>query len=102
MSGTFAGPPCHMGVHPLSRKLPAFLLALSLLAALPGVALAHTNRATLIDVHRITISKAKPGPGTANCSNQPTNPGNGGFGLTGWQVQGNKVASLNPNTIPSG
>ena len=59
------------GGAPLSRKLPAFLVALSLLAALPGVALAQTNRATLIDVHRITISKAKPGPGTANCSNRP-------------------------------
>jgi len=86
----------------LSRKLPALLVALSLLAALPGVALAQTNRATLIDVHRITISKAKPPPPTANCSNQPPNPGNGGFAFTGWQVQGNKAASLNPNTIPSG
>ena len=67
----------------MSRKLPAFVVALSLLAALPGVALAQTNRATLIDVHRITISKAKPGPSTANCSNQPANPGNGGFLFTG-------------------
>jgi Matrixin len=86
----------------LSRKLPAFLIALSLLVSLPGVALAQTNRATLIDVHRITISKAKPGPATANCSNQPANPGNGGFVFTGWQVQGNKVASLNVSSIPSG
>jgi hypothetical protein len=90
------------GGAPLSRKLPAFLVALSLLAALPGVALAQTNRATLIDVHRITISKAKPGSGTANCSNQPTNPGNGGFLFTGWKVQGNKAATLNTNSIPNG
>ena len=90
------------GGAPLSRKLSAFLVALSLLAALPGVALAQTNRATLIDVHRITISKAKPGPSTANCSNQPANPGNGGFLFTGWKVQGNKVASLNANSVPGG
>lgn len=86
----------------MSRKPLAFVVALSMLAALPGVALAQTNRATLIDVHRITVSKAKPGGGTANCSNQPGNPGNGGFLFTGWKVQGNKVASLNANSIPNG
>jgi matrixin len=91
-----------MGVHPLSRKLPAFVVALSLLAALPGVALAQTNRATLIDVHRVTISKAKPGPATANCANAPSNPASGGFAFTGWEVQGNKAATLNTSSIPAG
>ncbi|HEX5578316.1 MAG TPA: hypothetical protein VFY43_01485, partial [Candidatus Limnocylindria bacterium] len=85
----------------MSRKLPAVLVALALLAGLPGMAMAQTNRATLIDVHRITISKAKPQP-VANCSNQPSNPGNGGYEFTGWTVQDNKTASLNPSTIPSG
>ncbi len=89
-----------LGGAPLSRKLPAFLVALSLLAALPGVALAQTNRATLIDVHRITVSKAKPGPSTANCSNSGSS--NGLYTLTGWEVQGPKTARLNVATVPGG
>jgi hypothetical protein len=90
------------GGAPLSRKLPAFLIALSLLLTLPGVALAQSNRAILIDVHRITISKAKPQPTTANCSNAPANPPSGGFVFTGWEVQGNKAATLNTGSIPAG
>ena len=83
----------------MSRKLPAFVVALSLLVSLPGAVLAQTNRATLIDVHRIAISYAKAA--TANCSNQPASPGNGGYVFTSWKVKGNKVASLNTNSIPS-
>ena len=86
----------------MSRKLPAVLVALSLLAALPGVALTQTNRATLIDVHRTVISKAKPGSGQANCTNAATNPGSGGYTTTGWRVQGSKTARLNAGTIPAG
>jgi hypothetical protein len=89
-----------MGVHPLFKKQPAVLVALSLLAALPGVALAQTNRATLIDVHRITVSKAKPQPTTANCSND-LNQSSGAFATTGWVVQGNKTARLNASTVPA-
>ena len=85
----------------MSRKLPAVLVALSLLIALPGVALAQTNRATLIDVHRITMSQARPAA-TANCANAPANPPSGGYETTGWKVQGNKTASLNAATIPAG
>jgi hypothetical protein len=84
----------------LSRKLPAFLIALSLLVALPGVAMAQTNTARLIDVHAITISKAKPGSGTANCSND-LNQSSGAFVTTGWVVQGNKTARLNASTVPA-
>ena len=84
----------------MSRKLPAVLVALSLMAALPGVALAQTNRAVLIDVHRTLVSKAKPQPTTANCSN--SGPSNGLFTLTGWAVQGAKTAHLNTATVPAG
>lgn len=84
----------------MSRKLPAFLIALSLLAALPAVAIAQTNRATLIDVHRITIGKARPGPSAANCSNSAAS--NGLYALTGWTVQGAKTAHLNVATVPGG
>lgn len=87
------------GVSPLSKKLPALLVALALLAALPGVAIAQTDRATLIDVHGIHVTKAKPGGG-ANCSNDGAS--NGLYELTGWQVQGPKTARLNTNTVPSG
>lgn len=86
----------------MSRKLPAVLVALALLAALPGVAVAQTNRATLIDVHRITVGRAKPVPTVANCSNAPANPASGGFTATGWEVQGNKTARLNASTLPGG
>jgi hypothetical protein len=90
-----------LGVHPLSRKLPALIVALSLLATLPGVALAKTSRATLIDVHRTTVAKAKPGPAAANCSNDGST--NGQFALTGWAVaSGGQTAHLTTSTVPAG
>ena len=84
----------------MSRKLPAFLLALALLVTLPGVVLAQSNRATLIDVHPITVSRAKPQPAGANCSND-LNQSTGAFVTTGWVVQGNKTARLNASTVPA-
>lgn len=92
------GPSVHLGVLPLIRKLPALLIALALLAAIPGVVVARADHATLIDVHAIYANKAKPTP-TANCSNDGTS--NGEVELTGWAVQGSKVAHLNVSTIPS-
>jgi hypothetical protein len=83
------------GAH-LSRKLPALLIALALLAALPGLAIAQTNQARLIDVHATRVS-AKPVAGS-NCSNAGT--ANGDYELTGWVVQGNKTARLNTGTVP--
>ena len=85
----------------MSRKLPAILVALSLLIALPSVALAQTNRATLIDVHRTLVAKAKPGPAAANCSNDGAT--NGQFALTGWAVaSGGQTAHFTTSTIPAG
>jgi hypothetical protein len=55
--------------------------------------------ATLIDVHEIKKGKAKPGGGTANCSNAGAEAGT--FVPTGWKVGGNTVAHLNPATVPS-
>jgi len=89
----------HMGCI-LPRKLPAVVATVCLLITLPGIALAHSNRATLIEVHVLKVSHDRA-TGTANCSNQPNNPGNGGFVLTGWQVQANVAASLNAATIPT-
>jgi len=89
----------HMGCI-LRRKLPAVVATVCLLITLPGIAMAHSNRATLIEVHVLEVSHDRA-TGTANCSNQPNNPGNGGFVLTGWQVQANVAASLNAATIPT-
>jgi len=84
----------------LSRTLPALIVALSLLATLPGLAVAKADHATLVSVHSIQVSHAMPGSGTANCSNDGT--ANGQFALTGWAVAaGGKTAHLNVNTIPS-
>ena len=57
-----------LGGAPLIRKLPALLIALALLAAIPGIVVARADHATLIDVHAIYVNKAKPTP-AANCSN---------------------------------
>src|SRR5262245_47598504 len=62
--------------------------------------MAHANRATLISIHVLRVSH-EGATGTANCSNQPNYPGNGGFALTGWQVQSDVVASLNTANIPT-
>src|SRR4029077_4063217 len=88
----------HMGCF-LPRKLPAVVATVCLLITLPGIALAHSNRPTLLQVHVLKVSHDRA-TGTANCSNQPNNPGNGGFVLTGWQVLANVAASLNAATIP--
>ena len=61
------------------------------------------DRATLIDVHAIHAAPArhgKPGPSTANCSNDGSS--NGQYTLTGWTVQASQVAHLNAGTIPGG
>ena len=89
-----------MGVSHLSRKLPAFIVALALLAAIPGVAVARADRPTLIDVDVLHVSKAKPGGGGANCSNDGVS--NGLYELTGWAVAGPTTARLNTATVPSG
>jgi hypothetical protein len=90
-----------MGVPALSRKLSSLVAALALLLTLPGLAVARADHATLIDVHAIHISHAKPGSGTANCSNDGTTHGQ--YALTGWAVAaGGQTAHLNTSTIPSG
>lgn len=86
-----------LGVLPLTRKLPALFIALALLAAIPGVVVAKSDRATLIDVDVLYVSKAKPTSG-ANCSNDGSS--NGLYTLTGWEVQGPKTARLNTATVP--
>jgi len=75
-------------------------LAFALVLALAAPVVARGDHATLIDVHAIQVFKAKPGSGTANCSNDGTS--NGQFALTGWAVQGNTTAHLTTSTIPSG
>jgi hypothetical protein len=82
----------------LIRRLPALLIALAMLVAIPGVVVARADHATLIDVHAIYVNKAKP-TSTANCSNDGGS--NGLFSLTGWEVQGAKTARLNTATVPS-
>jgi hypothetical protein len=85
----------------LSRKLPALIAAFALLAAVPGLAVARENRATLIDVHALKVLHAKPGSGTANCSNDGAT--NGQFSLTGWKVaSGGQTAYLTTSTVPAG
>ena len=80
------------------RKVAVLSLALALLAAMPGTILARSSHATLINIH---VTHAKPGPATANCSNDPGTD-LGDYELTGWAVGGNKTARLNANTVPSG
>jgi hypothetical protein len=85
----------------MSRRLLVILSVASLLLAMPVTALARSDRATLIDV-QVTRVAARPQPTTANCSNQPGNPGDGGYEYTGWEVQGAKTARLNTATVPGG
>ena len=96
--GKSLGRSVHGGV-PLIKRLTAFLVALGLLAALPGLAVARSDHATLIDVHDIHVSKARPGGG-ANCSNDGAS--HNLYTLTGWEVQGPKTAHLTTSTVPSG
>jgi hypothetical protein len=84
----------------LSRKLPALLVAVGLLLALPGLAVAQTNHARLIDVHAIRVHASAKPVASANCSND-LNQSNNTFATTGWVVQGNKTARLNASTVPS-
>lgn len=89
-----------MGILALNKKLPSLVAVLALALALPGLAVARTDHATLIDVHAIQISHAKPQPAGANCSNDGAT--NGQYALTGWKVaSGGQTAHLNLNTIPS-
>jgi hypothetical protein len=97
--GKRSGRAVHLGVPALSRKLPSLVAAFALLLTLPGLAVAKTDHATLIDVHAIQISHAKPGSGTANCSNDGA--AHGQFALTGWAVASSgQTAHLNLNTVP--
>jgi hypothetical protein len=83
----------------LIKRIAIFLVALSLLVALPATALGRAPYATLIDVH---ATRAAAGPTSgANCTNGE-GTSNGLYTLTGWTVQGNKVAHLNAATVPSG
>jgi hypothetical protein len=75
-------------------------IALALVLAVAAPVAARADHATLIDVHAINVAKAKPGPATANCSNDGSTSGQ--FALTGWAVQSNTVAHLNTATIPGG
>jgi hypothetical protein len=75
-------------------------LALALVIAVAAPVAARADHATLIDVHAIHVAKAKPGPTTANCSNDGTS--NGQYALTGWAVQGNQTAHLTTSTVPGG
>ena len=83
----------------MNRKLLVLLAALALMAATPALSLARSDRATLIDVHAIH-AMARPGPSTANCSNDGSS--NGVYALTGWTVQGAQTAYLTLSTIPAG
>jgi hypothetical protein len=84
----------------IRRTTPLLLAALVALALFaPALASARTNVATLIRVDEIRMA-AKPGGGTANCSNDGGT--NGQFALTGWAVQGAQTAHLNVGTIPAG
>jgi hypothetical protein len=83
----------------MHRKLAVYLVTLSFLLALPAAVAARSDHATLISVDVTRALNAKP-VATANCSNSPANPGDGGFVFTGWEVQGNKTARLNAGTIP--
>jgi len=80
----------------MNRKLFALAVSLSVLAALPGVTLARSERAVLIHVH-VTHGQAKP-QATSNCSNAGS--ANGAYTVTGWTVQGDKHAHLNAATVP--
>jgi hypothetical protein len=80
------------------RKVAVISVAVAMLAAMPGAILARSDHATLINVH---VTHARPGSGTANCSN--AGAANSQFALTGWEVAaGSHTAHLNLNTVPSG
>lgn len=81
------------------RRWTPFALAGLLALTLVTPVAARPNVATLIGVDEIRMA-AKPGSGTANCSNDGAS--NGDFELTGWAVQGPQTAHLNTSTIPSG
>jgi hypothetical protein len=84
-------------VRRLTPLLAALALALTLVA--PAAA-ARPNVATLIAVDELRMA-AKPGPATANCSNDGA--GTNQFSLTGWAVaSGGQTAYLTTSTIPAG
>ena len=82
----------------MTRRFLALVTALALLALMPLAATARGDHATLIRVH--VFHAAKPGGGTANCSNEQT-AGNT-YALTGWKVASNTTAHLNLATVPAG
>lgn len=84
----------------MSRRASAIGLAMMLALALAAPAMARAAHATLIDVHAISVTRAKPGPAAANCSNDGNS--NGQYTLTGWAVQGNQTAHLTVSSIPAG
>jgi hypothetical protein len=83
------------------RRTTPLLVALALAVALVApAAAARPNVATLIGVDEIRMA-AKPGPATANCSND--GDGTSQYALTGWAVaSGGQTAYLTTSTIPSG
>lgn len=83
------------------RRITSLLGALALgLALVAPAAAARPNVATLIGVDEIRMA-ARPGPATANCSNNGA--GTNQYALTGWAVaSGGQTAYLNTATIPSG
>jgi hypothetical protein len=88
-------------LYSMVRRTTPFLVALALaLAIVAPAAAARSNVATLISVDEIRIA-AKPGPATANCSNDGA--GTNQYELTGWAVaSGGQTAYLTTSTIPSG
>ncbi|HET6381176.1 MAG TPA: matrixin family metalloprotease [candidate division Zixibacteria bacterium] len=85
----------------MARNPTLVLAALALLLAMPLMLGARSDFAVLVGVHEIRMA-AKPQPTTANCENDASNPGNGGFESLDWQVQGDTLARLNTATIPGG
>lgn len=84
----------------MSRRAAAIGLAAMLALALAAPAMAASDHAALLSVDSISISRAKPGPAAANCSNDGSSTGQ--YALTGWTVQGNQTAHLTTSSIPKG
>jgi hypothetical protein len=84
----------------LRRTTPLLAALAFVLALVAPAAAAKPNVATLIGVEELRMA-ARPGPATANCSNDGA--GTNQFELTGWAVaSGGQTAYLNTSTIPSG
>ncbi len=82
------------------RRGSSIGLAGMLVLAIVAPVAAHSDHATLIDVHAISVAKARPGPAVANCSNDGAS--SGVYALTGWTVQGSQTAHFNTSTVPGG